>query len=347
MLIARRQQQQASLAVPASFDLEQRRQLQALVAKHRATDGRAWWNLSLTGALWAGALYLLHTTGGHWLSLTFMAMVIARWFMVFHDASHLSFFKGVASNQRLAEVSQYFVNYNWKYWASIHNSHHAHFGDATIKDTSLTIWFSEEELKKAPWHLRAAHRFIRDPVLFYPLASFFVFFVNKPLTHAPMRLALPLLLWATLGAKTTLWYLVATWMSGMIGVVAFHLQHHCNAPYRVESDQQRSSLQAAMAGSTRIPLAFPLSLFSMGIEYHHIHHHDVRVPGYNLPRCDAEGQKLGLWEAAGVDTVGGWRAFKSLFHTQFAGAAKVAKEGETQPRFKSFWPYTALGLQDA
>lgn len=32
-------------------------------------------------------------------------------------------------------------------------------------------------------------------------------------------------------------------------------------------------------------------VFSFGIEYHHIHHFDIRVPGYRLERCDAEGEE--------------------------------------------------------
>lgn len=266
--------------------------------------------------------------------------------MVFHDASHLSFFGDARSNERLANVAQYFVNYNWRQWAQIHNSHHAHFGDVTVKDTSLTIWFSEEELKAFPWYKRMAHRFIRDPLLFYPLAGFFVFFVNKPLTHAPMRILLPAIIWRTLGAHTAMMYLVAAWIAGMIGVGAFHLQHHCNVAYRVAGPSERTALHAALVGSTRVPLAFPLSLFSMGIEYHHIHHWDVRVPGYYLQRCDREGEAAGLWEGS-VNTLGPVRAFKSLFHTQFAGSQKTADVHGRPPRFVTFWPYSVLGLQDA
>ncbi|CAJ1436876.1 unnamed protein product [Effrenium voratum] len=31
-------------------------------------------------------------------------------------------------------------------------------------------------------------------------------------------------------------------------------------------------------------------VFSFGIEYHQIHHFDIRVPGYRLERCDQEGE---------------------------------------------------------
>ena len=36
-------------------------------------------------------------------------------------------------------------------------------GDVTVKDSSLTIWFSEHELDETPWYLWLAHRIIRDP----------------------------------------------------------------------------------------------------------------------------------------------------------------------------------------
>jgi len=324
---------------------EERRRLRELLERHRADDGEAWASLALTGLLWLTAVAALHVSGGHWAAVVFLALNMVRCFIVFHDAAHSSFFEDAASNKRLAQVLQFFVNYSYEEWDSIHNSHHAHFGDVTVKDASLTVFFSEAEVAQAPWHLRWAHRLIRDPLLFFPLAGFFVFLVNKPLIHGPCRAVLPLLLWLALGPQTALAYMAAAWLAGSLGVAAFHLQHHCNRPYRVEDAAARSALDAAMLGSTRIPLPFPLSTFSFGIEYHHIHHFDVRVPGYRLPRCDAEGEKLGLWRR--VNTVGMVRAFKSLFHTQFEGSTRAAERGGTQPRFVSFWPYSALGLQDA
>eukprot|EP00929_Paragymnodinium_shiwhaense_P013470 TRINITY_DN121315_c0_g1_i1.p1 TRINITY_DN121315_c0_g1~~TRINITY_DN121315_c0_g1_i1.p1 ORF type:complete len:467 (-),score=54.28 TRINITY_DN121315_c0_g1_i1:48-1409(-) len=331
---------------PADPALEEIRRLKELVAKYRAVDSKAWACLALTALLWSTGLVAVHLSGSHWAAVVYLALSISRCFMVMHDAAHLSFFTSMRMNKLLAEVSQYFVNYNWRQWASIHNSHHKHFGDETVKDTSLTIWFSEAELATFPWWKRAIHRFVHEPLWFYPLASLFVFFVNKPITHGMQRIVLPLLVWATLGTTTLKGYMVAVWIAGMIGVASFHLQHHCNTAYRVASPSERTSIDAALVGSTRIPIPFPLSLFSLGIEYHHLHHWDVRVPGYNLPTCDAEGEALGLWGGR-VNTLGAGRAFKSLFHAQFSGSQKVTDERGNPPRFISFWPYTVLGLQDA
>eukprot|EP00971_Amphidinium_carterae_P204262 4053334-Amphidinium_carterae.1 len=100
----RRRQQAESVRMSPDIEQKQlRRDLQELVARHRATNGRALWNLGLTAGLWSTALYLIHATNWYWLSVPFMAMVISRIFMVFHDASHLSFFRRAAHNRWLAE----------------------------------------------------------------------------------------------------------------------------------------------------------------------------------------------------------------------------------------------------
>ncbi|CAK9058326.1 unnamed protein product [Durusdinium trenchii] len=272
-------------------EVTERRKLQELVSKWRADDSEAWLSLALTAGLYLSSLALVHLSGGHWSSIIFLAFALVRAFIVFHDAAHSSFFEKPEHNKSLGQVLQFFINYSLEEWNAVHNSHHAHFGDNTIRDSSLTIWFSEQELDNAAWYLRLVHRIIRDPIFFYPLAGLFVFFLNKPQQHWPYRTVVPFLVWYGLGMQTLCAYLLAAWLGGSLGVACFHLQHHCNSPYRVPDDSSRTHLDAAILGSTRIPLAWPLSVFSFGIEYHHIHHFDIRVPGYRLERCDAEGEE--------------------------------------------------------
>jgi omega-6 fatty acid desaturase (delta-12 desaturase) len=320
-------------------------ELKRLFAKHRADNHEAFASLGLTMFLWVAGLTSVHLSGGHWAAVTFLGLSMIRCFIVFHDAAHLSFFEDASRNRLLARVLQWFVNYDYAEWDRVHNSHHVHLGDETVHDASLTVFFSQQQLAEKPWPLRLAHRVIRDPLLFFPLAGFFVFFINKMRIHGPKRVLLPLIVWCTLGRVTAIGYLAAAWVAGALGVAAFHLQHGCNTPYRVADNSFRSHLDAAILGSTRIPLCFPLSLFSFGIEYHHIHHLDPRVPGYRLQRCDAEGLSRGFWRR--VDTVSAGRAFRSLFHTQFKGSRRVTDANGVRPRFTSFWPYSAMGLQDA
>ena len=39
-----------------------------------------------------------------------------------------------------------------------------------------------------------------------------------------------------------------------------------------------------------------LAWITFGIEYHHIHHLNSRVPSYNLQKCHDEGMKKGLFK---------------------------------------------------
>eukprot|EP00931_Biecheleriopsis_adriatica_P029172 TRINITY_DN17364_c0_g2_i1.p1 TRINITY_DN17364_c0_g2~~TRINITY_DN17364_c0_g2_i1.p1 ORF type:complete len:433 (+),score=53.38 TRINITY_DN17364_c0_g2_i1:44-1300(+) len=337
--------QQSVLPPVTSSPAEERRQITELVAKWRANDAEAWASLAVTVAFYIFGVGVLHVSGGHWASIIFLGLTLVRTFIVFHDAAHSSYFRSASRNRWLARILQFVVSYSYEEWNRVHNSHHAHFGDNTVKDTSLTVYFSEEELSQLSWHRRLLHRIIRDPIAFFPLAGLFVFFINRPLHHGPFRIAVPLLVWRLLGWQTLVPYMLASWLGGSLGVACFHLQHCCNTPYRVEDDASRTHLDAAIVGSTRIPVCWPLSLFSYGIQYHHIHHYDVRVPGYRLARCDAQGDAKSMWLR--TNTLDGLRAFKSLFHTQFRGSRKAVDSDGTPPEFCSFWPYSALGLQDA
>mmetsp|Transcript_25310 Transcript_25310/g.45788 ORF Transcript_25310/g.45788 Transcript_25310/m.45788 type:complete len:438 (-) Transcript_25310:74-1387(-) len=344
-----RRQQQRSVAVaeapvrPNLTRIEERQGLSALAGRWRADDGEALQSLALTAALYITALAALHVSGAHWLSVLFMAACLIRCFIVFHDLAHNAFFEQSEPNRIVASVFQFFTNYSLEQWNAVHNPHHAHLGDSTVRDASLTIWFSEEELDEKPWYFSWGHRIIRDPLLFYPLAGLYVFFLNKPVEQTFYRVAVPALIWQTLGLQTAIGYLLSAWLAASIGVGLFHLQHQCNSPYRVEDGSSRSTLDAAIQGSTYLEVPWPLSAFTFGIEYHHIHHFDARVPGYRIAKCHEEGEEQGLWER--VNVIDGNRAFKSLFHTQFKGSQKFGDE-HGEPQFVSFWPYSAMGLQD-
>lgn len=154
----------------SSADVAERRRLQELVSKWRADDAEAWASLALTATLYVGSLAVLHLSGGHWAAIILLAFALVRAFIVFHDAAHSSFFEKPEHNKTLGQVLQFFINYSLDEWNTVHNSHHAHFGDVTVKDSSLTIWFSEKELENAPWYLWLAHRIIRDPIFFLSIS---------------------------------------------------------------------------------------------------------------------------------------------------------------------------------
>ena len=52
---------------------------------------------------------------------------------------------------------------------------------------------------------------------------------------------------------------------------------------------------AAFDGSSFLQVPPLLKFFTLGIEYHHIHHFRTRIPGYMLRKCH-EGAPPGMWD---------------------------------------------------
>jgi len=67
------------------------------------------------------------------------------------------------------------------------------------------------------------------------------------------------------------------------------LQHGANESFRSKSETF-SKDECAILASTYIPILWPLSIFSLGIEFHHIHHLNTRVPCYALRKCHFDGE---------------------------------------------------------
>ena len=310
-------------------------------------DGKAWRTIMVSAIFWGSTVsYMAYSES--LLSTFLVSFTIVRNFMILHDACHLSFFKSTKHNVMLAKGMQFFSPFEWSTWQSTHNHHHHHLGDSSVIDTSLTVWFSEEDYSKMPLKFRIPFRLIRDPMLFFPIASAWVFFISRPIIQFLPRYTVPAILYYLFGFKTFLLYNCAGWMAGIIGLALFHLQHQVNTPYRVSKDR-KSMIDAGLYGSTLLAIRWPFTLMTLGIEFHHIHHASTRVPGYNLADCHAEGEALGLFK--NINRVGGYRAFVSMFHALFKGNTKCSHADHHDPNhelpsFVTFWPYSALGLYD-
>jgi len=95
-----------------------------------------------------------------------------------------------------------------------------------------------------------------------------------------------LMLWHT----GRLYYDVASHFLGLcMGVLVMHAQHTFDSCPRQRSEGW-DWFSVAMQGSSMLHVPEPLKFFTSGIEYHHIHHLNTRVPMYRLRQChDAAG----------------------------------------------------------
>ena len=82
-------------------------------------------------------------------------------------------------------------------------------------------------------------------------------------------------------------YLIASYIGFLINFLLFFNQHTYNPPYVVGNDEW-SQRNSGLLGSSFIQIPKFLKYFTMGIEYHHIHHMNAKIPGYNLQNYHEE-----------------------------------------------------------
>lgn len=81
--------------------------------------------------------------------------------------------------------------------------------------------------------------------------------------------------------------LVSNMISYILGFILFHNQHTYNPSYIVD-DKQWNQQDSGLKGSSFIQIPWYLKYFTGGIEYHHIHHMNAKIPGYNLQKYHEE-----------------------------------------------------------
>lgn len=99
------------------------------------------------------------------------------------------------------------------------------------------------------------------------------------------------------------------YLAMFVGVLLFHWQHVYVHGYVKGADEWRIK-DASMRGSSLVCIPEPLKYFTLGIEYHHIHHFRTRMPGYML-RTVHELAPPSMW--ADVVVLGPKELWRSLF----------------------------------
>jgi len=225
-------------------------------------------------------------------------------------------------------------------WAGKHRTHHADSGDLKKGPTkwSDTVYFTTKEYDSLKPLARTGYRVLRDPVFFFSCVPFLNWFVRYRLdclrildiTSAQNRERALLSIANTIGAVTVIlsidalfgshvrnMYLVSLYLAAVLGMALFHLQHTYNPSYIAREGWNLKD--SALHGSSILPIPWFLKVWTMGIEYHHIHHYSPYVPGYLLKRCHEEAPS-NAWE--GVVPLTYDDMAKSLFYTLYDEESK-------------------------
>ena len=192
-----------------------------------------------------------------------------------------------------------FTPYN--HWRHNHSLHHDNSGDRTSTKYEFndTILFTVREYLQLPSWKRYVYRIVRDPIIFFTIVPFIHFFIRHRFCKGAFATNIGVFLHCYLlyyfgGAKLSMPLVMAMILASSGGFVLFHMQHTYNPTYVNNVEEQYSKFDASLQGSSLIGIPPILKWFTIGIEFHHIHHLTTRIPGYNLDRVH-KGAPPYLW----------------------------------------------------
>jgi len=243
------------------------------------------------------------------ITIPILGIMNVRTFIIFHDCGHNSYTPSKKLNYVLGSILGIFV-FTPVSWSYSHHRHHLTAGNKENElndpqnETVLSTFTEYRDLK----YKRHVYRIIMHPLIFFTLIPSFKFFIlnrgnklfDKYLNKICQRNT-KLILYDTLFNNSGLFlllvsmnqygllyhYLYSCMCSWSIGFILFHNQHTFNPPY-VVTDKKWNKKDSGLRGSSFIQIPSYLKYFTAGIEYHHIHHMNATIPGYNIQKLHEE-----------------------------------------------------------
>lgn len=251
-------------------------------------------------ALWIMAYIVADTFIWAAMGLSVIAAgFVVRTFIIFHDCTHGSFFKGKKANATIGLLTGVITSFPFEKWKREHTIHHASSSNLEKRGIGDIDMMTVEEYLKASKGQRLWYRFYRNPFVMFGLGPLFMVFIlnrfnrkdakkkEKLNTHLTTGIIVALCSvlifffgWTTFLAiqGTTLF------IAGSLGIWLFYIQHTYEDSY-FEHDSEWDYVKAAVEGSSYYQLPKLLQWVTGNIGFHHVHHLSPRVPNYNLEKA--------------------------------------------------------------
>ena len=220
-----------------------------------------------------------------------------RIFVIMHDNGHEALFKG----KWLNDICGIFVGsnigvsyYNWKHR---HNEHHKISNDLRYFQQGQSAPLCVSSFMKLKRYQQKIYLFFFSPVgMIFVLPPLYRV-LNVVLMIVTDQICL--VLWLAISYYKFQYYSfwldqAALQLAALIGLFFFHIQHTFEDVKRRENI---THLEQGLLGASFLQVPNFLKYFTFGIEYHHIHHLNAKVPGYLLRQCHdaAEREKKDYW----------------------------------------------------
>lgn len=282
----------------------------ALFAKYKSSYMRSCIDLSIHTFLLASSFYAMWLCRHSYVSIftsVLLTLMIGRTFVLFHDCVHNSYTPNSFVNTVLSHIMGVVVISNPN-WFIIHNLHHLSTGNIGNKHNYYfndTVLITQQQFtKSSPW-FQTFYYWYKKPYIEYPLFIFiyltFVnfyglfktrFIYNKSMyiilfNHIINKLGVGVYIYCLYETGILYHFLFSFWLFTMLISSLLHNEHTYNPSYITGNDTwtQRDS---GLKSSSIVEIPFCLKYFFAGIEYHHIHHINTKIPCYNLQKYHEE-----------------------------------------------------------
>ena len=237
-----------------------------------------WWPLRALGAVVEG-------------------LVVLRVFILYHDHMHGALLRRSSLAAGIFGALGVLMLCAPRVWKDTHGIHHANTGRLSGPPIGTYVLWTVEQWHQATWFERLIYRLERHPLnmLFGHVTVFFLGmcvlpFVKRPIRYASSGLAALAhvvlagsLLWAFGFSVLLFAMLIPFFTACAIGSYLFYVQHNADGVLHCEEDAWQHT-ESALAGSSYLWTDPLMRWFSGNIGYHHVHHLNVRIPFYRLPK---------------------------------------------------------------
>lgn len=237
-----------------------------------------------------------------WLSLAISVIAagfVIRIFIIFHDCTHMSFFKNAKANRVFGTITGIITHFAFEKWKRDHSIHHATSSNLDKRGTGDVWVMTVEEYKEATFWGRLSYRLYRTPIVLFGLGPVYLFLIsnrfnrkgakrkerlNTYLINISIAVIYALLIWAIGWQAFLIIQLPILFIAGAAGIWLFYVQHQFEDSY-FENEEEWDYVKAAVDGSSYYKLPKVMEWLTGSIGYHHVHHLSPRVPNYNLEKA--------------------------------------------------------------
>lgn len=243
-----------------------------------------------------------------------IALLVVRSFIIFHDCGHNSYTPSSSLNHILGILMSTVILFPYS-WSYRHHTHHLTNGniDNTYNfDFNELVFHTVSSYGDLSSTKKKMFKVLQYPPLFFfvlPIVKFLfierffcvVFFWWK-LARRPHNAfivmeqlfndaAIVCILYVCHVYGVLMHVLFAYAIAASIGAILFHNQHTYNPAYITKDGTKWNLRDSGLIGSSFIQVPRMLKFFTCGIEYHHIHHLNCKIPGYNLQAYHEEAER--------------------------------------------------------